>query len=565
MRKMVLISGRLYTGKTGLANLLVEEFGYYCIKTSEILYEIAKASGLGTDEAELQELADTKDRESGGLWLYEEVVRKMKDLPVGQPAVVDNVRSAEQLEPFRGKSDLEAVHVHLYANSQDLEERHNKNSSSKDGEFPEYDALDHVKLGDIDFLKNDADVRVYTGRTDARDTLVRVAARLGHYSPPNVRSVDVIVGGQYGSEGKGHVAAYLAKEYDYLVRVGGPNAGHSVSAPSGVYTYHQLPSGARDTNAILLLGPGMTINVENMLKEIGDCGVTPDRLYIDPQAMIISEEDRSSEDGLVKKIASTGQGGGAASARRILERDKSTKLARDIPALAPYVGEEPNYRGSITAILEKAYKAGASILLEGTQGSGLSLYHGEYPYVTSRDTNVAGCLAEAGISPSRVRRILMVVRTAPIRVGDPEGVPGATSGTLKHPITLESISKVAGIDLEELKKNERTSTTKRPRKIGWFEWEQFRKACALNAPTDIVLTFADYIHVDNRNARRFEQLTQDTIKFVEELERVAQAPVSLVNTRFMRDEDRLDLRSIIDRRNWRAVRVSQGQDARGME
>lgn len=113
------------------------------------------------------------------------------------------------------------------------------------------------------------------------------------------------------------------------------------------------------------------------------------------------------------------------------------------------------------------------------------------------------------------------------------------------------------MDKVELRANEKTSTTKRNRRVGWFEWDQFRQACALNAPTDIVLTFADYFDVENRTARRFEQLTQDTIKFIEELERVAHAPVSLINTRFPRDEldEIIDLRTVIDRRNWMTSRA----------
>jgi adenylosuccinate synthase len=76
----------------------------------------------------------------------------------------------------------------------------------------------------------------------------------------------------------------------------------------------------------------------------------------------------------------------------------------------------------------------------------------------------------------------------------------------------------------------------------------------LNSPTDIVLTFADYIDAENQNARRFEQLSERTIKFIEELERVGQAPVSLINTRFPRgEEDRLDLRTVIDRRSWKTT------------
>jgi len=153
---------------------------------------------------------------------------------------------------------------------------------------------------------------------------------------------------------------------------------------------------------------------------------------------------------------------------------------------------------------------------------------------------VAGCLAEAGISPTRVRRVLMVVRTHPIRVENPEQ---GTSGPLKNEITFDEVARRAGLDVAEVARREITSTTKRKRRVGEFDWEQFRHACALNAPTDIVLTFADYIRIENRRARRFEQLTVDTIKFIEELETVAHAPVSLINTRF-------DPRSVIDRRDW---------------
>ena len=119
--------------------------------------------------------------------------------------------------------------------------------------------------------------------------------------------------------------------------------------------------------------------------------------------------------------------------------------------------------------------------------------------------------------------------------------------------TVYAIAERARLDAPALHVAEKTSTTKRKRRVGWFEWDQFRNACALNAPTDIVLTFADYLGAENKNARRFEQLNPDTIKFVEELERVSQAPVSLINTRFSREAGAsADLRSLIDRRNWTA-------------
>lgn len=557
MRQVVLISGRMCSGKSGLGRRLRDEFGYSLIRTGGLLLEEARRRGLATDRAALHALGDALNEETDHRWVLTAVEQQAGRIPEGIPLVVDNVRTAQQLEHFRKNHVRNLIHAHLYAPQAILHERferkHDQRGSVDLGTYSEADILKNDE--DIKFFRKDADVRINTGRTDGRDTLVRVAARLGLYSAPDVKCVDVLVGGQYGSEGKGHIAAYLSRDYDILLRVGGPNAGHTVSSASGVYTYHQLPSGARDSDAKLLLGPGMTLNVEGLLKEIEDCDVGPERLFIDPHVMIIERQDIDTEHDLVKKIASTGQGGGAAAARRILGRRPGlVRLAKDIPEIRPYVGESAPYRGSTLAHLELAYRQGLSILLEGTQGRALSLYHGEYPYVTSRDTNVAGCLAEAGISPSRVRRILMVVRPTPIRVGNPDEA-GQSSGRLKHEVSFQDVAKSARLDPGEVLALEKTSTTKRDRRVGWFEWEQFRQACALNAPTDIVLTFADYIDIDNRNARRFEQLTEDTIKFIEELERVAQAPVSLINTRFPREpEDKIDLRTVIDRRNWATAR-----------
>ena len=268
--------------------------------------------------------------------------------------------------------------------------------------------------------------------------------------------------------------------------------------------------------------------------------------------MIISQEDIQKETDLRNNISSTASGSGAAAARRIMGRAENTKLAKDIPELERYVGGRKTSRGSTMRRLETAFASGKSVLLEGTQGSGLSLYHGPYPHVTSRDTNVAGCLAEAGISPARLRRVILVTRTTPIRVASPES-DGKTSGELKYETTFDAIAESAGLDAGKVKKAEKTSTTKRKRRVGHFDWELFRKSCKLNAPSDIALTFVDYISSRNQNARRFEQLTLPTREFIEELELVSQARVTLINTRFPRPAEHhsADLRSTIDRRNWR--------------
>jgi adenylosuccinate synthase len=114
---------------------------------------------------------------------------------------------------------------------------------------------------------------------------------------------------------------------------------------------------------------------------------------------------------------------------------------------------------------------------------------------------------------------------------------------MSRPIKWSDVARRSGIALAKLKRTEKTSTTNRDRRVSEFDWALLRKAAALNGPTDVALTFADYLHKANENARRFEQLNVDDIQFIEQVESVAAAPVSLISTRF-------DFRSIIDRRAW---------------
>src|SRR4029077_9739713 len=124
----------------------------------------------------------------------------------------------------------------------------------------------------IEDLERIADIVVDTKRSLRDDVLVRAASYLGLYTRTYDRNVDVIVGGQYGSEGKGHIASYLAREYDVLVRVGGPNAGHKAFMSQTPYIHHQLPSGTlRNTSARLVLAPGAVLNVDLLLKEMSEC------------------------------------------------------------------------------------------------------------------------------------------------------------------------------------------------------------------------------------------------------------------------------------------------------
>lgn len=259
--------------------------------------------------------------------------------------------------------------------------------------------------------------------------------------------------------------------------------------------------------------------------------MSADRLTIDPAALIIEDDDVVREASLKSLIGSTGTGVGSALARRIASRGiaGAVRLAKDVPELAPYVRDSAE-------LLESCCSRGESILIEGTQGTGLSLFHGSFPHVTSRDTTVNALLSEVGIAPQRLRRVIVVFRAYPIRVG-------GLSGPMVQELTWETIAERAGLHKSGLSAVEVGSVSGNVRRVAEFSWTQLRRSVLLNGATDIALTFLDYLDCANKVACRFEQLTRDTIRFIEEVELVASAPVSLISARF-------DGRGLIDRRQW---------------
>jgi len=542
--QVVLLSGRVASGKSTLVQQLTRRFPderIHVLKTKDLIQQLAKRRSTGTLRAErraMQDFGDQLDRATDGKWVRDGLVTLINQyttLEASPIFIVDAVRILPQVRAIREAYGFSVIHIHLNTPEVELEERY-KSRSSGLKELKSYKEVEkNPTESRIGGLERSADVVVNTHACSPEDVLVRAATHLGLFTREYARLVDVIVGGQYGSEGKGHIASYLSREYRVLVRVGGPNAGHKVVLADGPYTHHQLPSGTlRNPGAKLIIAPGAVVNPELLLKEARECKVDYQRLSIDPQTMVISERDCKREAGLQQRISSTGQGVGFATARRILDRGKRVLLAKDIRELKPFIRDT-------WELLEQSYRLGERVLVEGTQGAGLSLFHGYYPYVTSRDTNASGCLSEAGVSATRVRKTIMVCRTYPIRVQNP---PGGTSGPLQHELSWEEVAKRAEVPAEEIKTNERTSTTNRERRVGGFDWILLRKSAALNGPTDIAVTFTDYLNPLNAEARRYEQLSAETIRFIEEVERVGAAPVSLISTRF-------DFRSIIDRRRWR--------------
>lgn len=532
-RQIIVLSGPVVAGKSTLAAALENRFGVVRFKTQDM---IRVRQGTDLDRAALQQAGEALDAETKGGWVAHDLARPVTELSANARVVIDSVRLATQVEGIRRAFGQRVTHVHLTAPTSVLTERYSARVTNMH-ELPAYaDVQANATEANIDSLRDIADIVIDTSRSTPDDVVVRVAAQLGLYGRGYDRLVDVLVGGEFGSEGKGQISAHLAPEYAMLVRVGGPNAGHKVYEEPSVQTFHHLPSGSvRNADAQIVLGAGAVLVVRKLLEEIAMAELSYQRLSIDPQAMIVDDEDIEEEKRLTAAIGSTGSGVGVATARKVLREiaSRPVTLAKDVPELRPYIRES-------LQLFEDAFTAGQRVFLEGTQGTGLSLHHGFYPHVTSRDTTVGGCLGEAGIAPGRVRRAIMVCRTYPIRVESPKG---STSGLMSRELEWEEISRRSGIPVAELLDAEKTSTTKKQRRIGEFDWTLVRKAASLNAPTDIALTFVDYLTIKNRKARRFDQLSPETIQFIAELERVASAPVSLIATRFA-------FRSIIDRRIW---------------
>ncbi len=532
VKHIVALSGPVGSGKSGLARRLAERYGVMRVPTRQLIQMLRP--DVPSERAALQRAGEELDLETSGRWIADAVGILDEGSGGGAVIVIDSVRIDAQVDHLRRVWPGRVTHIHLTASGEKLSQRY----AERDRELREFASYDELKSSPteagIDGLAAGADVVVQTDGCDEEDVLVRAVPLLGLYPRAPVPLVDVLVGAQYGSEGKGNIAAYLAQEYGVLMRVGGPNAGHKVAFPK--HTFIQLPSGTeRAPNAKLLIGPGATIDIDVLQQEIQDCQVEADRLTIDPQAMIIEPSDKRWEEKRLGGMGSTKQGVGVATARKILGRDERTvlgsrvRLARDIRDLRPYIR-------STAEDLDKAYSSKIPIMLEGTQGTTLSLHHGFWPHVTSRDTTTAGCLADAGIAPLRVRRVVMITRTYPIRVG---GVSGYMKGEIGPAIVAER----SGLPVDEIESTERASRTGRKRRISEFDWVQLRRSATLNGPTDIALTFADYIAASNQEARRYEQLTLETRNFVDELEKVTGVPVSLISTRF-------HLRNIIDRRSW---------------
>jgi adenylosuccinate synthase len=330
----------------------------------------------------------------------------------------------------------------------------------------------------------------------------------------------VLLGAQWGDEGKGKATDLLGDRVDYVVRYqGGNNAGHTVVIGDQKYALHLLPSGILSPNVIPVIGNGVVIDPAVLLKEISDLnerGINSSKLKISTNAHLITPYhrtiDKVSERFLGKsKIGTTGRGIGPAYADKINRigirvqdlfdpsilkqkieaalHDKNQILVKVFnrkgitvdEVLDEYLGYAQVLKPYVTdtsLLLDQALKAGKVVLLEGSQGTLLDVDHGTYPFVTSSNPTAGGASTGSGVGPTKITRVIGILKAYTTRVGSG---PFPTELFDEDGEALRKIGGEVGV------------TTGRNRRCGWFDAPIARYAVRINGLTDFFLTKLDVL------------------------------------------------------------------------
>lgn len=329
----------------------------------------------------------------------------------------------------------------------------------------------------------------------------------------------VVVGGFFGDEGKGKMISYLAlkDKPEIAVRGGvGPNAGHTFVLNGEVHKLRMLPSAILSKDTRLMIGAGVVINPEILLNEIEKYHVQ-DRFFIDGQCGVIEPAhiNRDKGEDLKGRIGTTGSGTGPANSDRAL---RTLQMAKNVRELSIYIGDVSN---AVNFALDR----GEKVLVEGTQGTFLSLYHGTYPYVTSKDVTASGICADIGLGPKRVDDVILVFKAYVTRVG---------AGPLSNELSKEEAQKRGWFEV--------ATVTGRERRSAPFNFELAKKAIMLNSATQLAVTKLDVIFPECAHVKEYDKLSEGAKSFIEQIEKTTKVKVILIGT----GEDVYD---IIDRRS----------------
>jgi len=325
----------------------------------------------------------------------------------------------------------------------------------------------------------------------------------------------VVVGTQWGDEGKGRVVDFLSKKADAIVRFqGGSNAGHTVVVGSEKFVFHLVPSGALRAGKRCIVGNGVVVDPQDLLEEIKSLksrGIKVDNLYLSGSAHVVMPYHRKIEEMEEKqrdkqKIGTTKRGIGPAYADKIARKglrvvdllDKKVlaqklsmalKFWKDVYGLdysfdsmfeeyLKYGRELKKYVTDTSLLINQLMQENKNIIFEGAQGTLLDVDHGTYPYVTSSNTISGSVCAGVGIGPTKIDKVLGVAKAYTTRVGE-------------GPFPTEIRGKIEEILRERGK--EYGATTGRARRCGWFDGVILRYAVRVNGLDELVLTKLDVL------------------------------------------------------------------------
>jgi adenylosuccinate synthase len=338
--------------------------------------------------------------------------------------------------------------------------------------------------------------------------------------------LDIIIGAQWGDEGKGRITDLLAANVDFVARFsGGDNAGHTVTIGSEIFKLHLMPSGIIHENVTCVIGNGVVINPAVLLRELSGLrergiNVTPDRLKISTAAHLITPahvaldkaneayrgqdaigttqrgigpaySDKTNRQGLragllaePENLADAIHDHIAAKNQRLKDKYNADPLnAAEIAAqYADYARWIAPFLADTTLLINEALEDGRTVLAEGAQGTLLDLDHGTYPFVTSSWPTAGGALIGLGVGPKVVGRVIGVAKAFTSRVG---------SGPFPCELSGPEAGRLRGTG--ENPWDEFGTTTGRPRRVGWLDLVILRYAARINSLTDIALTKLDIL------------------------------------------------------------------------
>jgi adenylosuccinate synthase len=330
--------------------------------------------------------------------------------------------------------------------------------------------------------------------------------------------VVVVVGAQWGDEGKGKLVDVLAERADWVVRYqGGANAGHTVDLGDRSFVLHQIPSGILHPGVRCAIGNGVVLDPDTLFDEIDDlvkAGVDVEgRLYVSERAHLVLPYHKAVDGASAssKAIGTTGRGIGPAYEDKVARRgvrvldlrhperlrdvvEKGAEHARgrlarsgsdaqvDVDAVLTLLARLSErllpLAEDVGLTVHRAVRSGAAVLLEGAQGSLLDIDHGTYPFVTSSNTTAGGAAIGVGIGPGAIDRVLGVVKAYTTRVGN-----GPLPTEFEEP--LQSEVRTLG--------NEFGATTGRARRCGWFDALVVKYATRVNGLSDLAVTKLDVL------------------------------------------------------------------------